>query len=397
MLPRPRKELSELPPHSLLRVAADREKARASGLDIIELAMGNPDLPPPAGVVARLCEIAGNEPLSHRYSSVRGTAEFRRAAASWYLRKFGVKLDPDSEVLPLIGSKEGMAHLYFAYCGPGDYVLATTPAYPSHHDAVRLTGAELRFMPITEKNDFLPDFGKIPRRTADRAKMLILNYPNNPTGAVLRDDAAFREALQFASKRKMLVLHDFTYSEITFDGYKAPSFLSAPGAKKAGIEYHSLSKSYSVPGWRVGFAAGNAEIISVLAKIKSYVDYGVPAFILKAATFALEGPDDRMRNTGKIYQSRRDALVGSFRAIGWNVPSPKGSMYIWAKLPEKAAKMGSRGFCSRLLLAEGVCAAPGEAFGPGGEGYIRFSLVSSEARIREAAVRTGRFLERLKI
>ena len=387
--------MSELPPHSLLRVAADREKARAAGLDIIELAMGNPDLPPSAHLVAKLCETAKNEPLSHRYSSAGGSAEFRRAAASWYGRRFGVKLDPDSEILPLIGSKEGLAHLYFAYCGPGDYILATTPAYPSHHDAVRLTGAEPRFMPITEENDFLPDFGKIPRRTADRARMLILNYPNNPTGAVLSGDAVFREALKFAAKREMIVLNDFTYSEITFDGYKAPSFLRTPGAKKAGIEFHSLSKTFCVPGWRVGFAAGNAEIISGLAKIKSFVDYGVPAFILKAAAFALEGAEDRARDTVKIYQSRRDALVVSFRAVGWDLPSPKGSMYVWARLPEKAAKMGSADFSRRLLFEKGVCVAPGAAFGPGGEGYVRFSLVSAEARIKEAAARVAGFLKLL--
>ncbi len=395
MIPRLTKTLAQLAPHSLLRISADREKARAGGLDIIELAMGNPDLPPPGRIVAKLCEIAKREPLTHRYSSVRGSAEFRRAAASWYMRKFGVKLDPDSEVLPLIGSKEGLAHLYFAYCSPGDYVLATTPAYPSHHDAVRLTGAEPRFMPISEENDFLPDFGKIPRKTADRARMLILNYPNNPTGAVLRGDAVFREALKFAAKRKMIIAHDFTYSEITFDGYKAPSFLAAPGAKKAGIEYHSLSKTYCVPGWRVGFAAGNAEIISGLAKMKSFVDYGVPAFILKAAAFALEGPDDCVRDTVKIYQSRRDCLVGSFRAVGWNLPSPKGSMYVWARLPEKAEKMGAEMFSRRLLLEHGVCVAPGTAFGPGGEGHVRFSLVSGEARIREAAARAAVFLKRL--
>jgi len=391
-IPKPSQNLTALPPYVFVHVDEVKAQARAKGLDLIDMAMGNPDQPTPKHIVEELCRAASSETWTHRYPSTKGTDRLRKAIAGWYKARFNVDLNPDTEVLPLIGSKEGLAHLYYAFATKKDYIVATNPSYPVHYFTVSLAGAKLKMLPLGERNKFVPDLSKIPPRIADKTKILILNYPNNPTGATLDNTKLFEDAIAFAKNREMIVLHDFAYSEIAFDGYQPPSFMQVPGAKECGVEYHSLSKSFNMAGWRIGFVVGNAEVIKHLAKFKSFHDYGVPGFIQEAAAAALSGPQDCVKEICATYQRRRDAIVESFTAAGWKVPTPRASMYVWTKLPKACRKMTSLEFVDKLILEEGVAVSPGTGFGPHGEGYVRIAMVTSEDRIREAATRIKRFI-----
>ncbi|HVE14271.1 MAG TPA: aminotransferase class I/II-fold pyridoxal phosphate-dependent enzyme [Elusimicrobiota bacterium] len=395
MKPSPNKRLASLPPYIFVQLAGLKRKAQTGGLDVIDLGQGSPDMPTPPHVVEAL-RAACREPWTHRYPQANGTPEYRRSIAAWYKRRFDVDVDPETEVLPLIGSKEGMGHLFSALLDPGDVALVPQPCYPVHYYGVLLAGGKPAFMPLKEEAGFLPDLSKVPAAAARKAKFLILNYPNNPTGATLPDHALLKEALAFSRRHGCLVLYDNAYSEITFDGYEAPSILQLTGAKRHAVEFHSLSKTYSMAGWRLGFAVGNADAIAALAKFKGFVDYGVPSFLQKAGSAALDGPQDCVREACAEYQTRRDALVEALAAVGWTVPKPRAAMYIWARLPEPARKLGSFEFSRRLILEHGVVLAPGAGFGPQGEGYMRISLIAPVPVLREAASRVGRCLASLR-
>ncbi|MBI4056360.1 MAG: aminotransferase class I/II-fold pyridoxal phosphate-dependent enzyme [Elusimicrobia bacterium] len=392
MIPPPSKKLTNLPPYLFVRLSALKEKAAASGLKVIDMGMGNPDQPSPTHVVEEAARSVREEPWTHRYPQTKGIPELRSAIADWYRRRFQVSLDPTNEVIPLVGSKEGLAHLMFAYLGPGDVALVPSPCYPVHYNGVLLAGAKVHWLPLKEENRFLPDLKKIPAAVARRAKVLILNYPNNPTGAVLENTELLQEAVRFAKKHRCFVLYDNAYSEISFDGYRAPSFLELPDAKKVGVEFHSFSKTYSMAGWRLAWACGNAEIIGHLAKFKSFLDYGVPGFLQKAAVAALNGPQNYVVQAAQLYRRRRDVLCEALKQIGWSVEKPKASMYVWARLPERFRKTGSLAFCEKLILNTGVVVAPGVGFGPYGEGYVRFALIVGDSEIREAVTQIGNFL-----
>ncbi|MHB2025371.1 MAG: aminotransferase class I/II-fold pyridoxal phosphate-dependent enzyme [Elusimicrobiota bacterium] len=385
------KKLSSLPPYLFVRLSALRRQAEAKGLSVIDLGQGSPDLPSPPHVIAAL-KSSADEAWTHRYPPAAGIPELREAIADWYRRRFSVDLDPVSEVVPLIGSKEGIAHLLMALLDPGQGALVPNPCYPVHYNGPALSGGKIHLMPLTEENGFLPDFSKIPTAQARSSKVVLLNYPNNPTGAVVEGLGFLKEAVAFSRRYGCLVAYDNAYSEITFDGYKAPSILQVPGAKKRAVEFHSLSKTYSMAGWRLGFAVGNAEVLGHLSKFKGFLDYGIPAFIQKAGIAALNGPQDCVETARLAYQSRRDALVGALASAGWSVPKSRAGMYLWGKLPARAAKKGSMVFVERLIMEQGVVISPGVGFGPLGEGYARFSLVAPEDQLREAARRIGRFL-----
>ena len=393
MIPKPNPGLTKLPPYIFVRLNQVKAQAAKAGKDPIDLAMGNPDQPTPDNVVEALCRAVREDKTTHRYPQSSGLPEFRRAIAGFYKTRFDVDLDPDAEVVPLIGSKEGLAHLCFAYLGPKTSALIPSPCYPVHYNGPFLAGSTPDLMPLKEENGFLPDLGAVPAAAARRARFMLLNYPNNPTGAVVEDLDLFKEAIRFAKGRDMFVVHDNAYSELGFDGYRAPSFLQVPGAKKIGVEFHSLSKSYSMAGWRVAFAVGNAEIIQALAKFKSHVDYGIPGFVQRAAIEALTGPQDYTRRITALYRSRRDFLCSALERIGWSVPRPKAAMYLWGRLPEKVRAWGSVRFAERLILDAGVVVSPGVGFGPHGEGYVRFALIESEERMAEAVRRIGAFLD----
>ena len=393
MLPKPTEQLEALPPYIFVKMIGLRDQMAAKGNDVIDLGQGSPDLPTPAPIVEALCRSVREDPSTHRYPTTKGTLELRRAIASWYQRRFDVQLDPETEVLPLVGSKEGLAHLCFSYLTKKDVALVPSPCYPVHYNAVILAQAKAALMPLKEEDGFLPDLRKIPAADARRARMLILNYPNNPTGATVPDLKLFEEAVAFAKKRSMLVVHDNAYSELCFGGYRAPSFLQAKGAKDAGVEFHSLSKSFNMAGWRIGFAVGNAAALAAVAKFKSFLDYGAPGFIQAAAAAALNGPQDSIAPLCRAYKSRQETFVSEMARIGWTLPASKATMYLWGRLPAKAAKMGSLRFAEDLIVKAGVVVAPGIGFGPFGEGYVRFALIDNEARLREAARRIGKYLQ----
>lgn len=394
MKPTPSKKLASLPPYLFVRLAALKAQALASGLEVIDLGQGSPDLPSPENVVSAL-KAAIDDKATHRYPAAQGMPKLRQAIAGWYKRRFNVTLDADTEVLPLIGSKEGIAHLLMALLDPGQGVLVPNPCYPVHYNGPILAGGKVHLMPLREENGFVPDLRKITPAAARNAKVMLLNYPNNPTGAVLESNQPLEDALAFARKYGCLLAYDNAYSELTFDGYKAPSILQLPGAIDHAVEFHSFSKSYSMAGWRIGFAVGNADAIASLAKFKGFLDYGIPGFIQQAAIEALNGPQDYVARAAQTYQTRRDALVKALASIGWETPLPRATMYVWAKLPKAAQKLGSLKFCERLILEHGVVTAPGVGFGPHGEGFVRISLIAPEPQLEEAASRIGQFLTSL--
>ncbi len=395
MKPTPSKKLSSLPPYLFVRLAQLKRQAQDAGLDVIDLGQGSPDLPSPEHVVDALKK-AIDDPSTHRYPNNLGLPALRQAIAGWYRRRFGVSLDAETEVLPLIGSKEGIAHLLMALLEPGQGVLVPNPCYPVHYNGVVLAGGKPILMPLREENGFMPDLRKVTPAQARASKVLLLNYPNNPTGAVLPSNVLLEDALAFSRKHGCLVAYDNAYSELTFDGYKAPSILQIPGALEHAVEFHSFSKSYSMAGWRIGWVAGNADAIANLSKFKGFLDYGIPGFIQQAAVAAVEGPQDYTVRAAATYERRRDALVAALSDVGWTVPTPRATMYIWARLPKAAQKQGSLKFCERLILEHGVVISPGVGFGPYGEGYVRISLIAPEARLEEAAQRIGQFLSAKK-
>ncbi len=374
--------MEKIPPYMFARINQMKLNARRAGKDVIDLGMGNPDQPAPPHVVEKLCEVA-QDPKSHRYSASSGIPHLRRAITEWYGSRFGVELDPETEAIAVIGSKEGICHLFLAILDEGDMVLVPNPSYPIHYYSVVIAGGHLQSVPLTAESNFLPDLSKVTHQVYPRPKILILSYPNNPTTQVV-DLAFFEEVVEFAKREQILIVHDLAYSEMCFDGYKAPSFLQAKGAKDVGIEFYSLSKTYNMPGWRVGFALGNRHIIAALAKLKSYYDYGIFTPIQVAAIAALKGDQSYVDEQIQIYSRRRDVLVNGLNNMGWDVPLPRATMYVWAPIPEKFRPLGSMKF-SELLLEEALVAtSPGVGFGTVGEGYLRLALVENEHRIRQA-------------
>jgi LL-diaminopimelate aminotransferase len=371
--------VAALPPYLFARIEQKIEECQNRGVDVISLGIGDPDLPTPPHIVQALKEQADN-PANHRYPSSVGLPAFRQAVAGWYRNRFGVLLDPRSEVVTLIGSKEGIAHISFCYLNPGDYALVPDPGYPVYAIGAALAGAENYLLPLQAERGFLPDFSAVPVQVARRAKLLWLNYPNNPTGAVASLDF-FREAVSFARSYDLIICHDAPYTEITFDGYVAPSFLQAEGAREVGIEFHSLSKTYNMTGWRLGWAAGNAEVVRVLGSLKSNLDSGVFQAVQYAGIAALTGPQDCVRETLAVYQERRKIVVQGLRALGWPVDPPKATIYVWVPVP---LPYTSTEFAELVLEKAGVVLTQGIGYGACGEGYFRISLTTPTERLAEA-------------
>lgn len=376
--------LERIPPYLFAEIDRKLSEKEEEGVDVISFGVGDPDIPTPEAVVGSLCE-ESRKPENHRYPSYFGLSDFRGAAARWFERRFGVELDPEREILPLLGSKEGIAHLALACLDPGECALVPEPSYPVYGMGTLLAGAETCFMPLLPENGFLPDFDSIADRTAKRAKILWINYPNNPTGAVAGKDF-FKEALGFAEEHDILLAHDNAYSEITYDGFIAPSVLEISGAMERAVEFHSLSKTFNMTGWRVGFVCGNQRIVEALGTIKTNIDSGIFNPIQISGITALEEEGKTVERMREIYRSRRDLMVGELRGLGWRVDPPRGSIYIWMPVP---GGYDSVGFSSEVLEKAGVFFTPGNAYGPSGEGFVRISLTVPEERIREAAQRLG--------
>ncbi len=375
--------IKRLPPYVFSVVNALKIEARHHGEDIIDLGMGNPDGAPPKHIVDKLVEAARN-PKNHRYSASKGITQLRNAICEWYLRRHGVILDPELETCVTIGSKEGLSHLILAIAGPGDVVMTPTPAYPIHPYSVIIAGGEVRSIPIGPGIDFFKGMENAYKTSWPRPKMLIINFPHNPTTAVVEGLDFFRKIVDFAKENKIMVVHDLAYADLCFDGYKAPSFLQVQGASDVGVEFFSMTKSYSMAGWRVGFCVGNKEMLGALTKIKSYLDYGMFQPIQIASIIALRGPQDCVEEIRKTYESRRNVLIKGLQRAGWNVPPPKATMFVWAEIPDRFKKMGSLEFCKLLITEGGVAVSPGIGFGEGGDKYVRFALVENEHRIRQA-------------
>jgi alanine-synthesizing transaminase len=376
--------IKRLPPYVFAIVNQLKMESRRNGEDIIDLGMGNPDLPTPTHIVDKLCEAARN-PKNHRYSASKGITPLRCAITEWYKRRFDVDLDPESEAVVTIGSKEGLSHLALAMVQPGDVVMSPTPAYPIHPYAVIIAGAEVSNIPIGPGRDFFAEMEKTFKKTWPRPKVLIINFPHNPTTAVLDSTEFFKKVVDFAKENNVIVIHDFAYADLLFDGYKAPSFLQVPGAKDVGVEFYSLTKSYSMAGWRVGFCCGNREIVAALVKIKSYLDYGMFQPIQIASIVALRGPQECVTEIAQTYQQRRDVLIKGLDQAGWQIPPPKATMFVWAEIPEPFRQMGSLEFAKYLIKEAKVAVSPGIGFGEGGDNYVRFALVENEQRIKQAA------------
>jgi len=373
--------LNKLPPYLFKEIDRKKAEMRAKGVDIIDLGIGDPDLPTPAHIIEAMRE-AASDPPNHRYPSYSGMLEFRAAVAEWYKGRFGVDLDPEKEVLTLIGSKEGIAHLPLAFINPGDVALIPTPGYPVYHTATLFSGGKSYFMPLLKENGFLPVLESIPADVAERATVMFINYPNNPTAAVA-DLGFFEKVVEFARKNKILVCHDAAYTEIAYEGYRPPSFLEVKGAKEVGIEFHSLSKTYNMTGWRIGFAVGNSEAVDGLGAIKSNVDSGVFQAVQIAGISALRHDQSCVGDMIEVYTRRRDLMVEGLRAAGFELEAPKASFYLWIKVPEgyTSAQL------ARRLLEKGVVVTPGNGFGDPGEGYFRIALTQKRERLSEAIER----------
>ena len=385
-------KIRRLPPYMFEQVNKLKAQLRAEGTDIIDLGMGNPDLPPPDHVIEKLIETA-RRPDVHGYSSSRGIPGLRRAFANYYDRRFDVKLDPDTQVISTLGSKEGFATLAQAISAPGDVILAPTPSYPLHSFGFIIAGASIRNVEAHTPEQYLSGLGRAVRHSVPPPIAMVLCYPGNPTAQVVDLDF-YKEAVKFAKKHNLFILSDLAYSEIYFEGAPTPSVLQVEGAMDVAVETVSLSKTYSMAGWRVGFAVGNDRLIAALGRVKSYLDYGGFTPIQVAATAALNGPQDFVEKNRQIYKSRRDALVESFGRAGWTIPEPKASMFCWAPLPRGYEEMGSMEFSKRLIEEAGVAVAPGVGFGEYGEGFVRIGLVENEQRIRQAARNIRKFLQR---
>jgi LL-diaminopimelate aminotransferase len=376
------KRLGQLPPYLFVEINQKIAELRARGEDIINFAIGDPDLPTPSHIIERMCQ-AARDPVNHRYPETAGLPELRQAIAEWYEGRFRVTLDPTREVLPLIGSKEGIGHIALCFIDPGDLALVPDPGYPPYSLATILAGGEPYFMPLKEKNDFLPDFEAIPDKVASKAKLIWLNYPNNPTGAIASLDF-FERAIYFARKHGLAVCHDAAYSEVTFDGYRAPSFLEVAGAKEVGVEFHSFSKTYHMTGWRIGMVVGNADMVRALFRIKSNLDSGIPQAIQYGAIEALHGAQEHIAEHNALLQQRRDKLVRTLNEVGFKARIPKATFYIWARIPPGYTSVD---FAKKLLDEVKIVVTPGIGYGKEGEGYIRFSLTISDDRLEEGISR----------
>ncbi|MEW6214464.1 MAG: alanine transaminase [Nitrospirota bacterium] len=387
--------IKRLPPYVFSIVNALMIEARHRGEDIIDLGMGNPDGATPKHIIDKLCEAAKN-PKNHRYSASKGITQLRNAICEWYLRRYEVILDPELEAVVTIGSKEGISHLVLATTGPGDVVMTPTPAYPIHPYSVIIAGGEVRSIPIGPGINFFDEMEKAYKSSWPRPKMLIINFPHNPTTQVVEGLVFFKKVVDFAKENNIIVVHDLAYADLCFDGYKAPSFLQVPGAKDVGVEFFSMTKSYSMAGWRVGFCVGNKEIVGALAKIKSYLDYGMFQPIQIASIIALRGPQGCVEEIRRFYESRRNTLIKGLQRGGWNVEPPKATMFVWAEIPEPFKKMGSLEFTKLLLKEGGVAVSPGIGFGEGGDNYVRFALVENEHRIRQATKGIKKVLQNAK-
>jgi alanine-synthesizing transaminase len=375
--------IKRLPPYVFAEVNAMKASARAAGEDVIDFGMGNPDSATPQHVVDKLVE-AVSDPRTHRYSTSRGIPGLRRANAAYYDRRFGVDIDPETETIVTLGSKEGFANLAQAISAPGDVIVVPNPSYPIHAYGFIIAGASLRHVPVGPGIDFLAELERAVKYSVPPPLALVLNFPANPTAMVVNLDF-YDQVVRFCREHGIIIISDLAYAEIYFDGNPPPSILQIPGAKDIAVEFTSLSKTYSMPGWRIGFAAGNAKIIAALARIKSYLDYGAFTPIQVAATAALNGPQDCVEEIRNVYQRRRDVMVDSFAQAGWNVPPPPATMFAWAPIPEPFTHLGSLEF-SKLLLAEAqVAVSPGLGFGEYGDGFVRIALVENRHRIRQAA------------
>ena len=382
--------IKNLPPYLFHHINERKLKARQARKDVIDLGMGNPDQPTPPHIVEKLREVA-LDPRAHRYSASRGIKHLRKAICDWYQERFNVELDPETEAVAVIGSKEGISHLMLAILNKGDTILIPNPTYPSHLYSVIIAGGNIYDIPLLPENNFLPDFSITLLGRYPKPKALLLSYPHNPTTAVVNLEF-FEKAVEFAKKNNLFIIHDLAYSEICFDGYQAPSFLQAKDAKKVGMEFYSLSKTYNMAGWRLGFAIGNKDLVGTLAKLKTYYDYGVFTPIQVAGITALTGSQECIKEIVSTYQRRRDVLANGLNSIGWKVEKPEATMYLWARIPEKFQKIGSMKFSLDLLDKAEVAVSPGIGFGKFGEGYVRFALVENEQRIKQAVKNIKKFL-----
>ena len=385
--------MKRLPPYLFTIIDDIKKRVSSSGVDVVDLSMGSPDISAPEHVVKELC-VAAKDPEIHRYprKDDKEDRELKQAIADWYKGRFGIELDSETEVLPLIGSKEGVAHLSLAFLNNDDIALVPSPAYPVHFNGAIMAGGILYNIPLLKENGYKPDLNSLDKKILRMAKLLFLSYPHNPTTAIV-EPGFFDEVIAWSKDKNIIIAHDLAYSDIVFDGYKAPSFLQANGAKDIGIEFHTLSKSYNMAGWRIGFVVGNAQILASLTKTKSYVDFGIFKGIQRAAIKALTGPQDCVAKTVQIYKKRRDIFVNGLNSIGWKTDMPKATFYIWAHIPLKYSALTSMEFAAFLLEETGVAVAPGTGFGEYGESFIRFALVEPEDRLREALKRLKKIIE----
>ena len=374
--------LNSLPPYLFKEIDRQKEEVRKRGVDIIDLGVGDPDMPTPPHIIEALNK-AAIDPANHRYPSYSGMGDFNEAVARWYKRRFNVDLDYENEVVTLIGSKEGIAHIPLAFINTGDLALVTSPGYPVYHIGVQFAGGQAYFMDLLKENKFLPDFNAVPEEIADKARMMFINYPNNPTSAVAKK-SFFQELVTFAESHNIIVCHDAAYTEMAFDGYRPISFLEVEGAKAVGIEFHSLSKTYNMTGWRIGFAVGREEIIQALGQIKSNIDSGAFQAVQVAGIAALEDNQDCVDNMNKVYTERRDILVDGLVDLGLSVEKPRATFYVWIEVPKG---YNSADFTSHLLSKGGIVVTPGNGFGEAGEGYVRMALTVDKERMKEAVER----------
>lgn len=380
------KRIDKLPPYLFFEISRRIQEKKAQGVDVISLGIGDPDLPTPQHVLDSMWK-ASQDPVNHRYPESDALPEMRQAVATWYDRRFGVQFDPDREVLGLIGSKDGIGHIALCFIDPGDVALVPDPGYPVYSVGTMFAGGESYFTPLKEENGFLPDLDAIPADVAHKAKVMWLNYPNNPTAAVAGIDF-FERAVAFAKRHDVAILHDAPYTEVAYDGYRPVSFMEAKGAKDVGVEFHSLSKTYNMTGWRVGMAVGQPDIINALLRVKSNLDSGIPQAIQYMAITALLGPQDTPAKNSQVYARRRDGIVAVLKKLGFRVQSPKASFFVWAGIPTEEQSIP---FCARLLDETGVVVTPGIGYGPSGEGFIRIALTTPDDRIDEAMRRLERW------
>lgn len=387
------RRITGLPPYVFTIIDGLKRDARRAGKDVIDLNFGNPDIPSPDLAVAKLCEAAHNT-RNHRYSASRGLPKLRQALADLYMRRFGVALDPEREVISTIGAKEGFSHLMWVLLGPGDAALVPSPSYPIHLFAPLFAGASAREIPMSTDGNFIERVREAYEYSWPKPRVIVLSFPHNPTTATVELDF-FQEVVDFAREREAVVVHDNAYADLGYDGFEPPSILQADGAKECAVELYSMTKSFSMAGWRMAFLAGNADVVQALAKLKSYLDYGTFQPIQIAATVTMNEATDFPRHVQAVYQGRRDVLIDGLHRIGWNVPRPRGTMFAWAPIPEPYDEMGSVEFASMLVRDAQVAVAPGVGFGPGGEGYVRFALIENEQRTQQALRNMRRTLTKL--